>query len=218
MIRWFFYILNLKYLIMKKLLFTLPLISLFLMFSCNKEELDTIGNDVEILQDSLSLIVSQHNAMLDSISEIINTLNDNSVDIKSMKLQQLPELFDGIARQPEVGEILISATEILYSDYTELLPLSDENVPERGYTIGYDIGYLIYSICRQPEAFDLLDSAATKFIGPYSPDHINDEMLEYMKISVSAMLSESIARNPEYDSLYNVVTNKYLNYNFINED
>jgi hypothetical protein len=138
--------------------------------------------------------------------------NEEEFDLKASKMTQVGSLFESIARQPEAANFLITATEGIYSDYTVLLPLSDEAVVQRGKARGSSFGLLLASIARQPEAFEVLDSAAEKFLGKYNPDYISDEMAEITKTYALPGLTESIARQPEADSLFNIVCKKYLNF------
>jgi len=164
------------------------LISIFLLAlcSCTKEEKEYVTNNEYITNEEF--------------------------DLKASKMEQIGSLFESIARQPEIADLLISSTEMLYTDYTELLPLSDTAIEQRGKARGYAFSMLFSSIARQPEAFDLLDSAATKFLGKYDSNYISDELLEITKTYAIGNLNNSIALQPEADSLFNVVSKKYLNF------
>jgi F0F1-type ATP synthase membrane subunit c/vacuolar-type H+-ATPase subunit K len=140
---------------------------------------------------------------------------DDEFDLKASKIEQIGNLFDAIARQPELADVLIKSTENLYSNYTELLPLSDKAIVQRGKARGSAFSALFNSIARQPEAYNKLDSAATKFLGIYNSNDISDELLDITKTYTIAALNESIARQPEADSLFNLVSKKYLNFEIL---
>jgi len=140
---------------------------------------------------------------------------DTTFDLKAEKMGQIGSLFEGIARQPEVADQLVHATESLYTDYTELLPISDQAIVQRGIARGHSFGMLLLSIAVQPEAFDDMDAAAAKFLGVYDPDYISDELAEITKTYAVTYLNESIARQPEADSLFNLICKKYMNFEII---
>jgi F0F1-type ATP synthase membrane subunit c/vacuolar-type H+-ATPase subunit K len=137
---------------------------------------------------------------------------DETFDLKASKMEQIGSLFDAIARQPEAADQLVKATEGLYTDISELLPISDKAIVQRGKARGYAFGMLLSSIARQPEAFDDMDAAARKFLGVYNSDDISDELAEITKTYATAALNQSIARQPEADSLFNVVCKRYMNF------
>jgi F0F1-type ATP synthase membrane subunit c/vacuolar-type H+-ATPase subunit K len=137
---------------------------------------------------------------------------DDSFDIKASKMEQIGGLFEAIARQPEMADELINATELIYTDYSELLPLSDQAIIQRGKARGYAFGMLFYSVAMQPEIFNKLDFAATKFLGKYNSDDISDELLDITRTYAVNGLNESLARQPEADSLFNVISKRYLNF------
>ncbi|MBN1768947.1 MAG: hypothetical protein JXR50_09720 [Prolixibacteraceae bacterium] len=199
---------------MKTIFISIFLFSLTL-FSCVDDEISDLNNEVTNLQDSLSLIISQHEAMLDSISELIANNQSNNYDIKALKMSQIGSLFESMGRQPEIADQLILTTEMLYTDYTELLPISDKAVYERGQARGSSFGILFEAIARQPEAFEILDFAATKFLGEYSADYVSDELLEITRTYAFSLMNESLARNPQTDSLINLASTKYLNHSII---
>jgi F0F1-type ATP synthase membrane subunit c/vacuolar-type H+-ATPase subunit K len=138
--------------------------------------------------------------------------SDDSFDIKASKMEQIGGLFEAIARQPEMADKLINATELNYTDYSVLLPLSDQAIVQRGKARGYAFGMLFYSVAVQPEIFNKLDSAATKFLGKYNSDDISDELLDITRTYSVEKLNESMARQPEADSLFNVLCKRYLNF------
>ena len=149
---------------------------------------------------------------LSSLFSCTKEVSDDSFDLKASKMEQIGGLFESIARQPDMADVLISSTESLYSDYTELLPLSDQAIVQRGKARGYAFGMLFSSIARQPEAYMQLDAAAEKFLGKYDASYISDELSEITTTFAFTLLTESIARQPEADSLFNAACKKYLNF------
>lgn len=138
----------------------------------------------------------------------------NEPDIKAYKLEQVAPLFDGIARQPEMAEGLINAAEVmLYDNFTDLLPISDTLVAERGSARGFAFSSMFDAMARQPESIPIIDSVATKFLGVHDDSYINDEMLAYTKVFASRGLLDGLARQPEnYDKL-DPICLKYFNCN-----
>lgn len=137
---------------------------------------------------------------------------DEEFDLKASKIEQIGSLFEAIARQPEAYEVLVNSTKLIYSNYTELLPLSDKAIVQRGKARGAAFGSLFAAIARQPEAYQVLDDAATVFLGPYKADEISDELLEITKAYCIASLYESIARQPEAFPSFNAICKKFLNF------
>lgn len=205
---------------MKKVFVSLSFFALlFIVFSCNKDEIDDLNKDVDALQDSLNIISSEYYSLLYSFESLQNYIVENdSMDIKAMKMEQIGYLFAAISRQPEASGTLINATEILYSDISELLPINDKAIALRGRARGLAFAQLFYSVARQPEASAIMDTAAEKFLGAYSADMINDEMMEISISYASANLLDAIARQPEADSILNALAIKYLNRGFITEE
>jgi len=197
---------------MRKMYVLIPILALWSLIGCEKEEVKDLNDDLNVLQDSINIIIEQHTALLDSISILIDVIDTEEFDIKAYKMEQIHSLFEAMARQPEASDLLIGATEMLYTDYTELLPLSDEAIIERGKARGIAFSGLFEAMARQPEAFPKLDSAAAKFMGAYSPSYISDELLEITRANSLASLNESIARQPFIDSLFNLTCKKYLNF------
>lgn len=200
---------------MKKIAFLLPLVLIWFLIGCEKTELEDINQEINDLQDSISTIIEQHNQLIDSVSALIGGVNAEDFDIKACKMEQMVSLFASMARQPEASELLIKATEMLYQDISVLYPISDKAIVERGKARGLAFGSLFESIARQPEAFNKLDSAATKFLGIYDPGYISDELLEITKAYSATAMNEAIARQPEADSLFNLVCTKYFNFDFL---
>jgi F0F1-type ATP synthase membrane subunit c/vacuolar-type H+-ATPase subunit K len=81
-----------------------------------------------------------------------------------------------------------------------------------GKARGISFGLLFSAIARNPSTFDKLDEAAAKFLGPYHSDYISDELLDITKTYAIDALLESISRQPEADSLLNLASKKYLNF------
>jgi len=175
---------------------------------CNKDDLADIERDVSSLQDSLGLVIDQHNALLDSISSLIDIIDyNNNVDVNALKMSQLSSLFDAIARQPEAASDLINATEMLYYDYTELLPFSDKTIEQRGIALGS----LFDAIARQPEAFDKLESAAIKFLGEFTPSNMSTDFVEGKARGLAFHSSfDALARQPEAFGKIESAATKFL--------
>ena len=144
-----------------------------------------------------------------------NTYETDVIDIKASKINQIGTLFDNIARQPEMANELMATAAFIYTDYTALLPLSDKAVDQRGTARGNAIGKLLVSISRQPEAFEILDKAAERFLGKYDAVFISDELLEYSKVAAQSGLIDALARQPEAKNSLNAICVKYLNYSII---
>ena len=147
-----------------------------------------------------------------------NYYGEVEFDLKASKMLQIGALFESIARQPESAEDLIQATESLYANYTELLPLSDQAIVQRGKARGTSFGLLLVSIARQPEAFNVLDVAAEKFLGEYNPEYISDELAEITKTYALPGLTESISRQPEALDLLNTICEKYMNFEIVDAE
>lgn len=141
----------------------------------------------------------------------------NEPDIKANQMQQVGNLFENIARQPEMADELINATEaVLYSNITDILPISDTLVKQRGQARGYAFSALFEAIARQPEARYILDDAAAQFLGEYDSSIISDEMNEFQKAFASSGLVSGMARQPEMYSYMDTICGKYFNCNFEN--
>jgi len=140
---------------------------------------------------------------------------DATFDLKASKMEQIGSLFESIARQPEAADQLVEATEGLYTDISELYPISDKAIVQRGKARGYSFGMLLTSIARQPEAFADMDAAARQFLGVYDSEYISGELAEITKTYAMTALNESIARQPEADSLFNVVCKRYMNFEIV---
>lgn len=197
---------------MKNRILLIPILLLFALIGCEKDEIQDINSDVNTLQDSITVIIEQHNALLDSISQLIILMDNNKFDIKALQMEQIGSLFESIARQPEAANKLINSTELLYTDYTELLPISDKSIYQRGKGRGLAFGKLFESIARQPEAYTDLELAAEKFLGEYNASYISNELLDITKAYAMSSLNESIARQPEARPSFNSICKKYLNF------
>ncbi|WP_372641770.1 hypothetical protein [Ancylomarina sp.] len=197
---------------MKKCILLIPIFLLFALIGCDKDEIQDINTDVNTLQDSITVIIDQHNALLDSISKLIIMMDNDKFDIKAFQMEQIGSLFEAMARQPEASDMLVSSTEMLYTNYTELLPISDKYIYQRGKGRGIAFSKLFESIARQPEAYDKLELAAGKFLGEYNSSYISDELLEITKAYAMSSLNGSIARQPEARPSFNLVCKKYLNF------
>lgn len=190
-----------------------------LISSCNKDAFNDLNDDISRLQDSIAVINRDYTSLLDSLVRIQSTILDNgTTDLKAFKMEQIKYLFESISRQPEAAESLVKGTEILYTNYQELLPLSDKAIMERGRARGIAFGGLLEALARQPEAEALLDAAAEKFLGAYDPEIISDELLEHTKVYAVKSLVESLARYPEIAPRLSYISFKYLNYSFVDDE
>ncbi|NER16555.1 hypothetical protein [Spongiivirga citrea] len=188
---------------MKNLIGTLLGIVFILLCSCNTNEIEDLEREVRTLNDSLSLVQAEQNSLLDSISKLIES--NDVFDINAVKMSQIKSLFEFIARQPEAADVLISASEQIYSDFTELLPFTDSTIVERGRALAF----LFEAIARQPEAFDVLDDAATQFLGAFDPANMSSNFnadTEARGIAISELFN-AIARQPAaFDNLDSTAT------------
>ncbi|MFP2996267.1 hypothetical protein ABN763_10155 [Spongiivirga sp. MCCC 1A20706] len=178
---------------MKNLLGTLLGTVFILLCSCNANEIEDLEREVRTLNDSLSLVQAEQNRLLDSISTLIES--NDVFDINAVKMSQIKSLFEFIARQPEAADVLIRASEEIYTDFTELLPFTDSTIVERGRALAT----LFQSIARQPEAFEVLDGAATQFLGAFDPSNMSSNFnadTEARGIAISELFN-AIARQPE---------------------
>lgn len=199
----------------KKLFLYIGISSFLVAFtSCNKNELEDLNTKVGDLQTSLDNSNEQYYSLLDSI---VSLESNPKTDEKSLKMETIGYLFESMARQPEASADLVSATAILYNDYTELLPLTDKAVLQRGAARGEALGMMFSAIARQPEIAEEIDSTAERFLGVYNPEYINDEMLSYSKTIAVKYLLDAIARQPEVTPMFNTLSKKYLNYEFLVE-
>jgi len=133
-------------------------------------------------------------------------------DIKALKMEQAGVLFESAARQPEFAASLAEVAEkSLYKDYTELLPLIDKNVKQRGIARGYAIGKLIEGIARQPELNEALDKMGEQFIGVYNDKDFNEELMIYTRAKASSFILIALARQPEARPIIDKTCLKYLN-------
>ena len=136
-------------------------------------------------------------------------------DLKAAKIEAVGNIFENIARQPErAQEIVTLAQKTLYTNYEELLPISDNAVAERGEARGYAIGMLFMSIVRMPDALEIMDRTAETMLGVYDKSYISDKLNEYAKASAATMLSEAVARQPDMQPTLEELATKYLNVQF----
>lgn len=137
---------------------------------------------------------------------------ESKYDLKAQNIEAVGPVFTAIARQPELYDELVAAAEAtLFSDYTDLLPISDRAVDQRGMARGNAVGLLIEAVVRQPEMKEKLDEAAGKFLGPYNSRYISAELNAYAITAASAAISDSYARNPELIGVIQELCKKYLN-------
>ena len=199
----------------KKLFFYIGIFSFLVAFtSCNKNELEDLNTKVDDLQTSLDNSNEQFYSLLDSIVALDS---NTQTDEKALKMETIGYLFESMSRQPEASADLVSATAILYNDYTELLPLTDKAVLQRAAARGEALGMMFSAIARQPEMAEEIDSTAERFLGVYNSEYINDEMLSYSKTIAVKYLLDGIARQPEITPIFNTLSKKYLNYEFLVE-
>jgi hypothetical protein len=185
----------------------------FLIFSCNKSEMEDLNNNVKTLQDSLNVTNNLYLFKLDSLIKLQNTIiAPDSVDLKALKMDMVGILFSGMALQPEIYKSLIKAMKMSYSSYQELLPLSDKNLYDRGRARGEAFGRMFEAVARQPEMAAQIDSVAGVFLGKYDPSYISSELLNHTRNFASVYLIEAMSRQPEADSAFNALSKKYLNY------
>jgi hypothetical protein len=126
-------------------------------------------------------------------------------------MEQVGPIFESIARIPEAFDMQIKVTSELYPNISELLPISDKAIIQRGKARGHSFGLLFYAVSRNPMAIDKLDSAAARFLGAYNKEMVNEELEEITKRYAIPWLNKALARNPEMDSLFNVMSKKYIN-------
>ncbi|WP_378178626.1 hypothetical protein [Aquimarina sp. SS2-1] len=192
---------------MKNFLITLfAFTALFGFISCEQDDTDDIEIDIRNINDRLSIAREEHERLLDSITVLISSLeNDADFNVNALKMSQNNSLFFSIARQPEVAEDLISASESSYSNFTELLPFSDDVILERGIAMGS----LFIGMARQPSASDILNIAAAQFLGEFDEVPMSDDFFVNGRSRGLALkdLFEGVARQPEaFDTLVNTAT------------
>jgi hypothetical protein len=185
----------------------------FLIFSCNKSEMEDLNNNVKALQDSLNVTNNLYLFKLDSLIKLQNTIiASDSVDLKALKMDMAGILFTAMAMQPEIYKSMIKAMKMSYSSYQELLPISDKNLYDRGRARGEAFGRMFEAVARQPEMSAQIDSVADIFLGKYDPSYISGELLNHTRNFASVYLIEAMSRQPEADSAFNALSKKYLNY------
>ncbi|MFD0861575.1 hypothetical protein ACFQ1M_05110 [Sungkyunkwania multivorans] len=190
---------------MKNLVFLLAGVAFIGLSSCNyNDDIEDLQNELDELRDDLTVAENEHVAILDSISSLIES---NAVsDVNATKMSVSISLFEMIARVPQSSDMFINLSEIIYSDYTELLPFTNPTILVRGQALGE----LFEGIARQPEAFDKLDAAATQFVGPFDFAQMsnNDALVDGRARGIAiAKLFEGIARQPEaFDKLKTAAT------------
>lgn len=140
-----------------------------------------------------------------------NYYQEPEPDVKAMKIESVGSVFTAMARQPEAADMIVAAAEkTLFASYTDLLPLNDRAVAQRGAARGVAIGQMVEALARQPEMGTTLDNAGMKFLGEFSKGHISAEMNEYARAAASPYVSESIAHQPEIEDAVNELLTKYL--------
>jgi hypothetical protein len=139
----------------------------------------------------------------------------NESDIKAEKTQQVGYLSKSIAQKKE----LVKTTEsVIYANITDLLPIADTLVKQRGTARGSAFILLFESIARQREAHYILDDAASHFLGEYD---ISQELTEFPKTFACPGLIEGIARQPEMQAYMAPLCVKYFHCDYaylVNKD
>lgn len=174
---------------MKKQHLLIPILLAFVLISCKKEP---VGNTTNEYTTN-------------------NYTTGDEFDLKASKMEKASSIFEAIASQPEMSGALIQSTALFYSDYTTLLPLSDKAIVQRGKARGVGFGLLFLAVARQPEAYPILDSAAARFLGKYDSSYVSKDLLEITQTYALDGLNQSLARQPECDSVFNLISIKYLN-------
>ncbi len=192
---------------MKKIVLLLTGIIFLGLTSCTYEDdIDNLQNQINELSENQNEIENQFSTSLDSISNLLDNSADS--DINAIKMSVAITLLENITRQPESAETLIALTETMYTDYTELLPFTDNTIIVRGQAVAE----LFQGMSRQPEAFETLDTAATQFVGPFDAEHMSDNAIINGNSRGLALdeLFISVARQPEaFESLKTAAT-KFL--------
>lgn len=124
-------------------------------------------------------------------------INDTTIDLKAQNIEAVGTLIYNMARQPEEAEQLISIAEVtLFRHYSELLPISDRAVDQRGTARGSAIGQLATALTRSSEEMkQKLFAVADQFLGPYDPWTISPALNAYAITSASPMILEAYAYN-----------------------
>lgn len=123
---------------------------------------------------------------------------DSGNDAKAQQMRAVGSLFENIAKQPEMADALIETTEVLagYSNISELAPLDDEAVAERGEARGESIGLCFEAISRQPDMIEQLEELCVRFLGQSGDGIVSDELNRYSAVAAASSLNSSIARQP----------------------
>ncbi|HIW66319.1 MAG TPA: hypothetical protein H9879_08845 [Candidatus Alistipes intestinipullorum] len=126
-------------------------------------------------------------------------IDDTTIDLKAQNIEAVGTLFYNMARQPEEAEQLISIAETtLFNRYTDLLPISDRAVDQRGTARGSAIGQLATALTRASEEMkQQLFDAADQFLGPYDPKIISPALNAYAITTASNQIIEAYAYNPQ---------------------
>lgn len=142
-----------------------------------------------------------------------NTFIQQSVaDYKAAQILSTSTLYENIARQPEMADQLIRQTAALagYSDITELFPLSDCALSQRGEARGTCLAEAFNAIARQPEAYDKIEACAVRFLGTYEMKIISTRLTDYSRLHAISGMNEALARNPEAADLIYALCKKIL--------
>lgn len=124
-------------------------------------------------------------------------------DFKTKQILATLSLYENIARQPEMQDKLVAITEQLagYSQISELAPLNDQAIIQRGNARGECLGACFLAIARQPEIHDDLVTIAKQFLGTYGDGIITEEINNYSRLKAIPSINEACARQPELCNL-----------------
>ena len=149
--------------------------------------------------------------------EIENEIERNNAI--ALKIKGTHALFASISRQPSIGEDLIDIlSETCYSDFYDFCPLSLHGIEKVAEIRGQIFGEFFEAVCRQPEAYPILNKGAEKFLGKYDKDKIPDELNELTRAAAMPGFSNAMARRPVEKNLYLKILKDYFNYNYEEEE
>lgn len=203
---------------MKLKFFSFAILLAIILVSCDIDErFDSLEQEMQNLQDTIETNNKAYNDYLLSIIEMQNKILNNSVyDIKAAKIEQIGNLFEACARQPELMDDLTTIQNTSsYSNISELMPLNDKNIMARADARGIALGKLIESCARQPEMTRKLDSIATLYLGTPETIEYSEELNNFVFTNLLGMYYFSVGRQPEMkyelDDLQYKYTQKYIN-------
>ncbi len=95
--------------------------------------------------------------------------------------------------------------------YMRFVTMYENQINQRiGRSRGMQIGQLINSVARNPDAYDLLEGAAAIFIGDADEFYVNPEIMEYAKLFAMPSIYEDLGRQPEAYDKFVLLAKKYL--------